>query len=298
MRRPRRLRPGTRWFVTVRCARAQFRLRPDDQRVQALGFFLGRALEAHPGVELHAVVQMSNHLHLVVTDASAELDRFMGRFLGPLARALNAVDRVRGQFFERRYAAIEIVDDEALLDRILYTVTNPAAADLVAAVEDWPGLCLWPGGRESDVFSRLRMRATGRAERQADGDHGTLREGERSELARVDVALPELCGRDLRAELRCRVQARLSELAEARGNKGVLGVERVLAQKVFDAPDRPKRSPMPLCHASSIDLWLAFREHWRAFLRAYREASVAFRLGYLNVAFPDWAFRPSVPLLR
>jgi hypothetical protein len=34
----------------------------------------------------------------------------------------------RGQSTERGYAAIEIVDDDALLDRIVYTVTNPAAA--------------------------------------------------------------------------------------------------------------------------------------------------------------------------
>ena len=59
---------------------------------------------------------------------------------GTFAKALNEMDRVRGQVYERRYSAIEILDDDALVDRIVYTLTNPAAADLVAEVEARPGL--------------------------------------------------------------------------------------------------------------------------------------------------------------
>jgi REP element-mobilizing transposase RayT len=299
MRRPRRLQPGARWFVTVRCARAQFRLRPDTQRLHALGLFLGRALAAHTGVHLHAVIQMSNHLHLVLTDTQSELDRFMERFLGPLAKALNAIDGVSGQVFERRYAATEILDDGALVDRLAYAVTNPGAADLVARVEDWPGLCLWPGGQEEASFQRFRKPAHDRAVRAAGGDASAVRREDFLEIVRVELALPELdSGRDVRGEVSRVVRHRLGELAEKRGGKRVLGARKVLAQKVWDAPERPKRSPMPLCHASSLELWVAFRDAWRDFVRSFREASALFRAGFLHVRFPEWSFRPSLPILR
>lgn len=298
MRRPRRLQPGARWLVTVRCARAQFRLRPDHQRLHALGFFLGRALQAHPGVQLHAAVQMSNHIHLVLTDTQGELDRFMERFLGPLAKALNAFEGVRGQVFERRYAATEILDDDALLERIVYTLTNPAAADLVAGLHEWPGLCLGPGGQEEASFQRFRKPAYDRALRAAGGDVSAVRPEDFLEIVNVEIHLPELDrDRDVRSEVQRAVQLRLDQLAEARAGKRVLGAQKVLAQKVWDAPEHPKRSPMPLCHASSLELWLAFRDAWRDFVRTFRQASAVFRAGVLDVPFPEWSFRPSSPIL-
>ena len=61
MPRPRRVVPGARWFITVRCARAQFRLRPDADRTQIFEFILAKALERTSGLEPHAAVQMLDH---------------------------------------------------------------------------------------------------------------------------------------------------------------------------------------------------------------------------------------------
>lgn len=40
------------------------------------------------------------------------------------------------------------------------------------------------------------------------------------------------------------VRERAEKLRSARGGRPVLGVEKVLAQKVFSAPNRPKRRPV------------------------------------------------------
>ena len=40
----------------------------------------------------------------------------MAQLLSPLAKALNAMDDLRGQVWERRYSAIEILDEVALVD--------------------------------------------------------------------------------------------------------------------------------------------------------------------------------------
>ncbi len=269
MSAPRRLAPGTVWFVTVRCARAQFRLRPDPARVDAFGRALGRAFEVHPTVRLFGAVQMSNHLHLVLEDGAGVLDRFMCLFLGPLAKAVNGLDGTSGQVYERRYSAIEILDDESLIDRIAYTVANPIAAGLVERVEDWPGLVLGPGYTEERAFSR----------------------GEGGDVA-VTVHSPVS-----RQRVRARVEGRIEEIARVRGRRPVLGAAKVLRQNVFGAPEEPKRSAAPECLAACAQLREAFRKRWREFIDAYRRASAAFRSGSLDVPFPDWSFRPSLPVL-
>ncbi len=271
MRSPRRIAPNTFWFVTSRCARAQFRLRPDPLRVEAFGRALGRALEVHPGIRLMAAVQMSNHLHLVLEDGEGVLDRFMCQFLGPLAKAVNELDGTSGQVYARRYSAIEILDDAALLDRLTYTITNPVAAGLVERAEEWPGLLVGPGFVESMNFPRLGG-------------------GELPVAVAHPLPLP-------REWVRAAVREQEESLKKDRGGRPVLGRAKVLAQPVFGAPENPKRGPAPLCLAGCAKLREEFRARWRAFEDAYRWASAAFRSGVLDVSFPDWSFRPSLPLL-
>ncbi len=213
----------------------------------------------------------------------------LGSWQRPSAKTLNALDETRGQVFERRYSAIEIVDDEALLDRIAYTVTNPAAANLVPTVEAWQGLCLWQGGDQDMDFSRVRNkeyeRARAAAENSGDVDIEDFTD-------RYDAVVTPVEG-----ELDERVEARLDMLAEKYRGKRPLGMKAVLAEDTSAAPNHPKRSPMPLCHASCPDTWRAFRQSWRAFEHAYRVASEIFRGGALGAVFPEHCFRPSMPLL-
>jgi len=266
---------------------AQFRLRPDEVRTNLIVFWLGVALRHHPDVALHAVVVMSNHLHACLTDGSGELSSFMGHWLGNVARAVNRLDGTSGPVFEQRYSAGEILDDEAMLERIIYAVTNPVAAGLVTRAADWGGLCLWQGGRVRAEGTRLRhrewMTARARAEteveREAFVDHAT-------------VEITPLDGANTTAELIAGVEARTAELQRDRGAARSLGMRKVLRQKVFDAPETPKRSPRPLCHASTAELWLAFRDGWRRFVQTYRVASEAFCAGNLNAPFPEHTFRP------
>ena len=237
---------------------------------------------------------MSNHIHIVVTDHRAELATFMEYLDGQLARAINRLDRVRGQVFERRYSAIEIIDDQALADRIVYTITNPVAANLVHSHSDWPGLLSWFGSVDGPIVcTRFRDRDFRRAAEAAKrlGDDAPRRE-DFTDSAQLRFVPAD--GVD-RSAVRAAIRERERALEEQRSGS-VLGVPAVLDADTFDAPDRPKRSPMPLCHAATRERWLDYRAHWRAFVHAYRRASAAFRAGALAVVFPEHAFRPPLPL--
>jgi len=56
---PRRIRPGTTWFVTRRCADRSFFLRPDAFVAHLLLYVLGFAVGLF-GLEIHAICAMSH----------------------------------------------------------------------------------------------------------------------------------------------------------------------------------------------------------------------------------------------
>ena len=277
--------------MTFRCARSQFRLRPDEQRAALFAFWLATAQRHCPNVQIVAACQMSSHGHLVVVDEDGELSRFMMIFLGGMAKALNALDGTRGQVWERRFTPIEIVDDGALVDRIAYTVANPTQADLVTTYRSWPGVCDH-GRRDEDmciegahVHVRALERARRRAEARGDGeavDVETFTERATLRLARTELA----------AEVREAIAERERQAAVARGGRQVLGARRAAEAGVFDGAPAPKRSPRPSCHASTRALREMFAAGWSAFCDAYRRASSKYRSGELGISFPAHCFRP------
>ena len=279
MRRLRRLPPGAWWFVTVRCLRAEYRLRPDPVRRNLLGYCLAKAAAACPGIQLAAFVQMSNHLHLVLKDENSELSDFMCRFTGRLGRMLNSIDTTRGPVFERRYSSIQILDSEAVLERIRYTVENPVNAELVARPHHWPGLLMWPGGTNHARFEITRLQ------------HGRIHKDCEEIRLRIPDFWPSQGDTDTIVE-----ESRAHSSPGPVPEKIPREAAKFERMDPFGAPLRPKRSPMPLCHTSSLRLWIQFAQSWRLFVDHYRRASLEFRLGNWGTSFPAHCFRPWVPI--
>ena len=297
MGRPlRRHAPGTYYLVTTRCHQARFFLRPESALNEAVLEWLARAQQQYPDLQIHAFCAMSNHLHLLVRDTRGELARWASYFFGNLARAVNGIRQRRGVAFERRYAAEPVLDDAALLDRLVYVVTNPVKAGLCEVSRQWPGVVLWAAGEEPEQrevswidrgpYRRARHRAKKRGEAPPA-----------PELFRTSgtLVLQPLAGRRS-AEA---IEAREQELAAERARSGRAAMTRdeVLAQDWHAAPQRAKRSPRPACHTSERSLRQAFLEGYREFVEAFRQASAQWREGCRDVVFPPWSYPPSCPLV-
>ena len=306
MGRPlRRHEPGQHYLVTTRCHQARFFLRPDREFNDALLEWLARAQQHFPLLRMLAVCVLSNHLHLVVRDEDGELAAWASYFLGHLARAVNRIRGRSGCCFERRYSAEPILDDEALLDRLVYVVTNPVKAGLCKRVQDWPGVVLFaPDGEAREIpvswvdrnprrFARIRARLRGESPPKDDAF--------RVQGSLVIDPLPSTDASRCDAEaVGAAIEARERELGEERRRAGrkTLGRKRVLSQSWRSAPRQPKRSPRPLCHAADPNLRRRFREGFDEFVSLFSEASERFRLGQTNVSFPDWCYPPGLPLIR
>ncbi len=304
MGRPlRRQAPGQYYLITSRCHQARFFLRPDTKLNLAVLEWLTRAQHQFPKLRILAACVLSNHLHLVVHDRKGQLAAWASYFLGNLARAVNQLRGRTGACFERRYSAEPILDDEALVDRLVYTVTNPVAAGLCSRTDQWPGVVLFArGSRQEGIPVSWTDRDQERRERaraRCRGEAPPGREAFRVESNLVIDPLLTERGGSGDARLIVGIEAREAKLANERRQAGLrpLGASRILSQSWHAAPRQPKRGPRPLCHAAAPALRAAFRQAFRAFADLYREASTRLREG-VSIAFPDWSFPPGGALVR
>ena len=280
------------YFVTVRCFQGRLLLRPSARTNDVLAGGLARGARLY-SVELFAFVFASNHFHMIVRAQEGTLPQFMRFFLSNVSKKVGRLARWRGAFWERRYSAEPIIDDEALLGRVRYVLAHGVKERLVRRCQEWPGL------------SSLKM-MLGSTTRTVKWFNWTKRWADRKQLGRdrfddelveeeqlTLAVLPSLAARSTIARRRIYQQA-IDEIEHEASldPSPVLGVRGVLEQPPQFRPSRPARRPRPLCHASSRGLRDLFRERYRAFVALYLEASREWRRGIVTALFPEGAIRP------
>ncbi len=288
--------PNQLFFVTNRTFQSRLLLTPSPYVNNLVGGVLARALTRYD-VTVHAFVFLSNHFHLVVSSATGALSEFMGYVETNVAKEVGRHIGWRGKFWHRRFSAEPILDELALERRLAYLFAHGVKEGLVEHASEWPGLTCLPElchnqrrvfpwfDRTAQYWARIR--------------------GERSDEARFTtwnplVLTPPPCWQTLTVEQRTARANHILEQAEmqatdTRWDKPALGRAAVLAQDPHSVPSTTKRSPRPLCHASTRAGRDAFRTLYHEFVGAYREAAALFRSGRVDVAFPEHCYRPTLP---
>jgi hypothetical protein len=269
-------------------------LLPTQERREIIGFWLAKAATRCPGIQLFAIMQMSDHLHLVLRDSASQLSEFMQYFLSHCAKSLNRLDQVRGPVFERRFAAIAVLDATACIDRIAYAICNPAKASLVRSHREWAGLWMWHGSDQASLgtFSYFHEARYEKARRSRGGRDTPVDREDFVEEARLEVVPFDEVELESISDAITRREREIQ-----REKQSVLGMKRVLRGSPFDRARRSKRSRMPLCLTTCREARSSFVNGWLRFLKSYREASKEFRQGLLDYLFPLFCFRPRPPLL-
>ena len=140
MTAPRRVVPGTTYLVSRRCTQREFLLKPSALSNLIFKFVLAVAADRY-GVLIHAVCVMSNHFHVVLTDPGANLPDFSRLLDGVVAKAMNALHgRWENFWAPSSYSAVTLVSPDDIVEKVAYTLANPAAADLVEHGRQWPGV--------------------------------------------------------------------------------------------------------------------------------------------------------------
>ena len=86
---------------------------------------------------IHAWCQMTNHYHILVETAEANLSAGMRQLNGIYTQAVNRRHRHVGHVFQGRYKAILVERDSYLLELSRYVVLNPVRAAMVKHCRQW-----------------------------------------------------------------------------------------------------------------------------------------------------------------
>jgi REP element-mobilizing transposase RayT len=292
---PRQVLPRQFYLITRRCTQRQFLLRPDAPTNNA---FLYCLIDAASRCQIDILLPcaMSNHYHVVIYDRAGRYPEFIEHFHKLLARSQNAL-RGRWENFwaSEQTCVVKLVGREAVLDKLVYTATNPVANHLVERVHHWPGV------------NGLSALLNGRPLRATRPLHFFRPDGPMSETLELALTIPAELGpaADVISELRARVHQRELDQAAERQRTGmrVLGRRAVLAQSWRQQPQscEPRRTLRP--RVASPNKWARMEALMRnrTFIDNYADARARWRDG-VAAAFPAgtyWLQRfASVPILR
>ena len=227
---PRPVRPGATIAITRRCVFRQFLLKPTRRVNLALRYGLAEAANEF-GVEVHAFVAMSNHVHIVCTDPDGVYPLFLERFFKLTAKCLNCLYGRWGPVWDAEQASvIHIIDDRAALGWVLYSLCNPVKANLVDRVGHWPGVTSWHATVNDKLLGATRPT-------WFFNPSGTM--PTEAWIAITPPPMFEGSSDEWRALVKRKVADREATLARARKGR-VLGRKAVLAQSRHDSSVSPE----------------------------------------------------------
>jgi putative transposase len=136
---PRFVFPSKTYMLTRRTICRYFLLRPDDELQQLIEYSLSFAANLHD-LEVHAYCAMSTHVHVVLTDVHGRLPQFLQAFHRMVAMGVKQLRHWDGSVWDsERASAVELLTEDAIVEKIAYVLANPVASGAVMNPEDWPG---------------------------------------------------------------------------------------------------------------------------------------------------------------
>jgi len=136
MARPLRIEfAGAVYHITTRGDRLD-EIYADDKDREAFLEVLAEVVDRYHWI-CHAYCLMSNHYHLVIETAEANLSKGMRQLNGVYTQAYNRRHGRVGHLFQGRFKGILVDQDAYLLELGRYLVLNPVRAGMVDAPEQW-----------------------------------------------------------------------------------------------------------------------------------------------------------------
>lgn len=265
MSRPRQILKEQFYLITRSCTQRQFLLRPDDATNNAFIYCLAVAAIKF-GVDVLYTLAESNHHHTVIFDRYGVVSAFVEHFHKLFARSQNALRGRWENFWSSSEPCItRLLDRKAVIDKLIYTASNPVKDLLVERAHQWPG---------PNAYSAFM---NGRAMLATRPLHFFRESGPTPDEVTLNFVIPEELGpaAEVIREVREGVATveRTIRLERQASGSGVLGRRRAMEQSWKDAPSsvEPRRKLRPR-FAGSRTVRRPALANYRMFLHAYREA--------------------------
>ena len=286
---PRKIRditPGRYYLVTIRTNLAEIWMLPDEHIEATIGGIIARYQEEYK-IKIYAYAFLGNHYHIVCSTPHGGLDRFFENVNREIARRVNKYFGRIAKFWARPYDAAVILNDEDLLEAVLYTITNPVRHGLVRYSKSWPSLgCYHHCINEDDrVFSFTHYSI-----KNSEGKY--LQTLHTLQLERMPQ-FQKLSRDQYRATLYSYITERENEIANERfmASLGFLGAKTLREQKPGSLPRDISRLKSPICYSKDSEVKKYYRNERRQFVKVYTLASIRLRAG-LSTSFPPHCYKP------
>ena len=276
---PRYIEPKSVYFITRCIEGRRFLLRPDRPLSSVFQYMLAHYAKRH-GVDVHLVVVMSTHFHMVVSVEGGNVSDFMHDLDLLLSKELKRLrpEAIGVSWEPGKLSVVQLLDREALIEELAYSMANPVEAGLVWEPHLWPGV--------TATVDELGVKVL-------EGERPPGRSPKRwPAKASIPLTWPEWLADDVE-DAKARVQARLDVLVEQAHAK-----IRRAGWKVMSARQAQRVSPYRVArtrHAPGLRPHLAAgskavrREgiaRLKAFRARHRECKQRWCAGERDVVFP------------
>jgi REP element-mobilizing transposase RayT len=287
---PRWILDGMVHLVTRRILRRTHLLRPDGRLNEIYIYALAVIAKRH-GILIHAIVVMSNHEHILLSDPFGRVSVFLRELHRLVALNVKVLRKWDGAVWDHEKPSIvQLCTVEAVVEKLAYIMANPVAAGLVWRAHEWPGLTTTPADLGTKELSARRPEGYFDADNPKWPEHASL------QLAPLEIGLSsEQLQERVAAELE-RLEGQAHAELETKGRR-VLGAERVQQLSPYEhssswEPIRERNPHFAVGRGQRKAFFRAARR-LRAFRQAYREALAQWRSGVRDVIFPagTWLMR-------
>ena len=277
---PRRLLPGGTHFITRRTFEGIFRCAPLEKINEIMLFCLNNPADIY-GIEVHGFCFMSNHFHLVVSDPYQNLSDFMQWMNKHSAKCINFILGRQGLVWEPgSFSSQELHTAEDIMDKLVYTISNPTKHEAVPHPQEWiGGVSLPEHYREDFEFKAKRPKF--------------FKENSPTvpESASMKLTVPPLF-EDKEAfvnELESKINNRCEEIAEElrQSKEKFRGAENICLDLNYRPPNPQIKSKLnPRIACKNKELRKKLLEGMILFWKEHRESSKRVAQGVKDVIFP------------
>jgi putative transposase len=283
---PRAIVPGRIYMITRRCSERRFFLRPDPETNNAFIYCLAIAAEKY-GIKVIFAVTMSNHHHTGVVDVEGKLPDFLAHFHKLVAKHQNALwGRWEAMWATEQTSAVELVQPEDVLEKMIYAFVNPVADHLVETVQQWPGVSSLAATLDGKPLVANRPKTFFRPD------------GDTPPAVSLSLFVPPELAVDSHPAFIQRLKERIGAAERAAAaeremtGRPIVGRAVVRAQHWNDSPrstEEPRRNLAPRVACKSTWRRVEALARNKVWLESYRRAREAFVAG-VHAAFPAGTF--------
>ena len=265
-----------------------FLIRPDaDRRSQRLFLYLLGVYLKRYGIELHCVIQMSDHYHLLITDRLGLAPRFFRDFHAKMANVFKLERGWADPLWDKEQTTvIEPVTDAGAIRAIAYIVTNGVAAGIVDDPKKFPGAIILP-----HQIGRLKLTVRRPEHPLLDGRPNMFPDTVTLEPTMPQRLVDELGENGARHAVIRACDERVAKLGAARRAEGLgyLGAAAMCRiPHTYQAPNKDEPGPAPLFiggpgGGAAVERAKAERHAWTA---AYDDCWERWQRGELELVWP------------